>query len=80
MCKRVIAVTPLNPRAMPAVELKAIASKWCDSVSVDDSIEHGIRRALRESGEQDLILIFGSLYLAGDARRMVLQWKEEGSL
>ncbi len=80
MCKRVIAVTPLNPRAMPAMDLKAIASKWCGSVSADDSIEHGIRRALRESGEQDLILIFGSLFLAGDARRMVLQWKQEGSL
>ena len=54
-CKRIITTTVTNPRAASAVELKAIAAKYCDNVSAIDNP----REALKEKPS----LICGSFYL-----------------
>lgn len=58
-CKRIITTTVDNPRAMPALELKRIASKYCDDVvSIDAPIA-----ALNYAKEKGLDLVCGSFYL-----------------
>ncbi|MCM1114603.1 MAG: Mur ligase family protein [Clostridium sp.] len=58
-CKKIIATTVDNPRAMSALELKRIASKYCsDVVSIDAPAE-----ALSYAKKSGLDLICGSFYL-----------------
>ena len=58
-CKKIITTTVNNPRAMSALELKRIASKYCsDVVSVDAPIA-----AVNYAKEKGLDLICGSFYL-----------------
>ncbi len=58
-CKRIITATVDNPRAMPAPELKRIASKYCDDViSIDAPIA-----AVNYAKEKGLDLVCGSFYL-----------------
>ncbi|MDE5985164.1 MAG: hypothetical protein K2H13_07920, partial [Eubacterium sp.] len=61
-CKKIIAATPTNPRAMPASELKKIASLYCDDVIAIDSPVDAVRYG-RENG---LDLVCGSFYLVRD--------------
>lgn len=61
-CKKIIAATPTNPRAMPAEELAEIAKKYCDDVIAIDSPADAVRYG-RENG---LNLICGSFYLIRD--------------
>lgn len=61
-CKKIIAATPSNPRAMPAAELKAVAEKYCDDViAIDSPVE-----AVHYGKENGLDLICGSFYLIRD--------------
>lgn len=64
-CKKIIAVTPDNPRAMPADSLKAIADKYCDNVVAFDSVHKAVT-------QKDVTLICGSFFLARDARKILL--------
>ena len=58
-CKKIITTTVNNPRAMSALELKRIASKYCDDViAVDAPVA-----ALYYAKEKGLDLICGSFYL-----------------
>lgn len=66
-CKKIIAVTPANPRSMPAAELANIAKKYCTDVIFADDLLSGLRVA-KDSG---LTLVCGSFYLVRDVRNLI---------
>lgn len=65
-CRRMIATTVANPRTNTAAELGALLGQVCSDVTVLPDCEEALRHALAiaEGG----VLVFGSLYLAAEAR------------
>ena len=73
----VICCRPDSPRAVPAEETaRAARALGCDDVSYADAVEDACDAALARASADDLVLVTGSLYVAGAARphlRRVLQ-------
>jgi dihydrofolate synthase/folylpolyglutamate synthase len=70
----VICCTPDSPRAVPARDSAAAATALgCDAVSYTDSVADACDAALAAAGEDDLILVTGSLYVVGSARPHLLE-------
>ena len=68
--KRMITVkVQSNARTMTAEELKSVCESICDDVIAADSYEQAIKLAKADNK----IIVFGSLYLAGDIRPLLLQ-------
>jgi len=65
----VIACTPDSGRAIPAPDLAASARALGASAEVVPTVADAVERALVIAGELDLILITGSAYTVGEARR-----------
>lgn len=72
-CDVFIAVTPDNPRAMKAEELAKIASKYCNDVYCEQTVERAFEKYLPYITENDILCVVGSLYLAGEARPLLLK-------
>lgn len=70
MFSSIVTVTPNNPRAMDCIELSSILKDMCDNVVCADNVDDAINIAL--SVNTDAIIIFGSLYLAGQIRPKLL--------
>lgn len=68
-----IAVTPDNPRAMSCDELSEIAKLFCDDVTAIPSPVEAVKMAADALGENDALLVVGSLYLAGEVRETLLK-------
>ena len=68
-----IAVTPDNPRAMSCDELAEIAKLFCDDVTAIPSPVEAVKMAADALGENDALLVVGSLYLAGEVRETLLK-------
>ncbi len=72
---RMICVTPNNPRALPAGELARTAAELCrteaEIVSCEE-LDRAFELAVENTGAEDAIIVFGSLYLAADMRRIIL--------
>ena len=68
-----ICVTPENPRAMKGEELAVIARKYCKNVSVAESPEKAVEKAKSMLNEKDVLCVVGSLYLAGEVRKTLLE-------
>jgi dihydrofolate synthase/folylpolyglutamate synthase len=68
----VYTVTPSNPRSMPAEELAALAKKYFDEAYPADSVAEAIEKAKQGIGKLKGMCVCGSLYLAGDARKILL--------
>lgn len=67
-CDKCICVNIKNvPRAISAKELNLIASKYCKSEAMED-FESAFEKAYKDS---DSIFIFGSLYLASEAKKVL---------
>jgi dihydrofolate synthase/folylpolyglutamate synthase len=68
---RVVTTTPPSPRGVPAPELaKLVADREIDVEAVP-SVDHAVERAWRRAeaaGDDDLVMVTGSLYTAGAAR------------
>ena len=63
-----VCITPPNPRKLEAMELaKYLREKGANAVG-SDTIENGVKLALREAGADGVILCFGSLYSIGSIR------------
>ena len=73
LCRKIITVTPTNPRALPAEDLAQVVKAWCDDVTAAQSLKKALNCALEQLDRDDVLLICGSLYLAGDMREMTLQ-------
>lgn len=64
----VVTCSPDSPRAVPAAELASVALRLGAVVeAVPDPVE-AVRRALAVATEDDLVLVTGSLYVAGPVR------------
>lgn len=62
-----------NPRAMTSAQLTRECSRYFDSVKTFESAEHAFDIAFNKAKNDDYtILIFGSLYLAGEIRPYIL--------
>lgn len=57
---RFVAVTPDNPRAMPAEELKKILTSFGKPVTAAPPVSQGVEEALRQAGPQGLVLAFAA--------------------
>ena len=67
----IITTEPPNPRKMSAAELAGIVGKYCADVTAADSRESAFSLALSKMGEDDALIIFGSLYLASEMRKII---------
>ncbi len=68
-CKKIIATTPSNPRALPAEKLADAAKKYCCDVCAASEPKKALDLA-RENCE--FLLVCGSFYLARDLRKYLL--------
>lgn len=64
-CKKIIATTPGNPRALPAGMLKTVADKYCPDVIVIENPAEAVR-------QPGVSLVCGSFFLARDVREILL--------
>ena len=68
----VIACAPDWPRAIPAEELGEVARAKGLPIEVVPDVEDAIHRALAVATDQDVILVTGSFYVIGPARRILI--------
>ncbi len=68
----IIAVAPNNLRKMSTGELAEIVKKYCPRVTASDDLKEAYMSALSKAGKDDAVIIFGSLYLASDMRKIIL--------
>ncbi|MEI7623413.1 MAG: folylpolyglutamate synthase/dihydrofolate synthase family protein [Actinomycetes bacterium] len=67
----VIACTPTSPRAVPASDIAAVVRAMGVFVEQIDDVATAVQRAIDLSTDDDVILVTGSLYVAGAARTAV---------
>lgn len=72
LCHSFTAVTPDNPRAMSCDELGEIAKKYCENVAAIPSPVEAVKSVAENLGDNDALLVVGSLYLAGEVRKTLL--------
>lgn len=69
--KRIITVMPDYHRALDAPSLAAFfRGQGVEEVTPCDSVEEGVKEALRLVGEDELVCAFGSFYMSGTIRSM----------
>ena len=68
-----ICLTPQNDRALSAVELAEYLLRQGVSAKASKTVEAGISEAIKKAGENGTVIAFGSLYLAGAIRNIVLK-------
>lgn len=66
--KKLIAVTTLTDRALPAAHLAEYAKCYCNDVRISDTIEGAIRLSMEKAETHEIICAFGSLYYIGAVR------------
>ncbi|WP_195989430.1 folylpolyglutamate synthase/dihydrofolate synthase family protein [Clostridium sp. D53t1_180928_C8] len=71
MAKKVYAVTPNSIRAELAEDLKNEIVKYNEKCEAYNDYKEAYLTALNDSGENDLILASGSLYMVGDMRKII---------
>ncbi len=74
----VITVTPDNPRAMSAEDLSTMVSEFGVPVGYENDLRKAYRKArtlAMNGSDKNAVVVFGSLYLASDMRRIILSEK-----
>lgn len=66
----IYAVAPENERALPSSQLAALAAQGCDHVYDFGTLLPAYDAARQHAGPKDCILICGSLYLVGEAKKI----------
>ena len=61
-----VTVTPPNPRALPAQELKVYLERFGKPVAACDTVAEGVALAKKLAGADGVVLAYGSLYMVGD--------------
>lgn len=72
LADRFVTVAPDSPRALPAEELGRYLERFGKPVTVCPSIQAGVQSVLADAGPEDVICSFGSLYLTGEVRTLLL--------
>ncbi|HHY76346.1 MAG TPA: bifunctional folylpolyglutamate synthase/dihydrofolate synthase [Firmicutes bacterium] len=70
-CDEIIATKPDTPRALDPEILASEARRYVRSVDVEPDFRKAIDEGLKRTGEDDMLLISGSLYLVGSARTYI---------
>lgn len=68
--KRFIAVTPDNPRALPAEDLAKVMHRYCNNVEFNVTIKEAVRKLLTTVSNDEIIVATGSLSYIGQIRKM----------
>ena len=71
LCKAIVTVTPDNPRALSSSDMAKVSSKYCDDVAVASSSKDAVNKAFCKLSEGDILLCWGSLYIAGEIREEI---------
>lgn len=61
-----VTVTPDNPRAMSAQNLKTYLEQFGKPVTACETVQEGVELAKSLAGEDGVVLAYGSLYMLGD--------------
>ena len=69
--KKVYALTPHSERAELCEDLKEVILKYNSNCIAVEDYKEALKMVCEEAGENDLILISGSLYMIGDMRRII---------
>ena len=72
-CQTVTVTAAHVSRAMPAEALAGKARAYCSELTVEEDQEAALKTALARCGKDDVLLIFGSLYLASELRPIALR-------
>lgn len=67
------------PRALESEKLAKRAGQYCNECYAFDNSEEALSKALEITGENDVLLICGSFYLAGEIREDLLNRKEDNN-
>ena len=71
--KSMVTVTPDNPRAMNNRELAELICSIGGCAEPADRYEDALRQAVEKAGSDGAVVVFGSLYMASDMRRVILR-------
>ncbi len=66
-----MATRAMVPRAAPAQRVADLAAKWSGQIIVEEDTQRALAQAISETRPDDLLLVTGSLYLVGDAKRLL---------
>ena len=66
-----VATRAMVPRAAPPQRVATLAAKWSDHVIAEEDTQRALTQAIAETQPDDLLLVTGSLYLVGDAKRLL---------
>jgi dihydrofolate synthase / folylpolyglutamate synthase len=66
-----VATRAMVPRAAPPQQVADLAAKWCSRLIVEEDTQTALAQAIVETRQDDLLLVTGSLYLVGDAKRLL---------
>lgn len=69
----IITVSPHSPRAMTSEMLAQTAKEYCKNITIMNDYDEAFRKALSCADSDSAIVIFGSLFLAGDMRKVILK-------
>ncbi|NLY18622.1 MAG: bifunctional folylpolyglutamate synthase/dihydrofolate synthase [Clostridiaceae bacterium] len=73
IAKSFTAITPDNPRALPAENLAKVMHRYCNDVKFNDTIREAVRKLLTSVSNDEIIIATGSLYYIGQIRKMFKQ-------
>jgi folylpolyglutamate synthase/dihydropteroate synthase len=65
--RQVIATKSIHPRSMDPENLKVLAHRFGRPAMVIDEISEAMEEAIEITGDQEMILVTGSLFVAGGA-------------
>ena len=71
LCKAIVTVTPDNPRALTNTDMAKVSLKYCDDVSAATSSRDAVLKAFSRLSDGDILLCWGSLYIAGEIREEI---------
>jgi dihydrofolate synthase / folylpolyglutamate synthase len=66
-----VATRAMVPRAAPPQQVADLAAKWSAHIIVEEDTQKALAQAIAETRRDDLLLVTGSLYLVGDAKRLL---------
>lgn len=70
LCDKILTVTVDNPRSMKAEGLKEIFERYNSDVTAFDNLGSALNKVIGKIGENEMLLICGSLYLASEAENL----------
>jgi dihydrofolate synthase / folylpolyglutamate synthase len=71
MASITVVTRAMVPRAAPPQRVAALAAKWSKHVIAEEDTQRALAQAIAETQPDDLLLVTGSLYLVGDAKRLL---------